>query len=462
MKKNYIFTLLVALLVATSAFGAKQPIKRAHLSKGTPMHRLQSVQSAKADGTTVLLSEDFSLFTAGSETTPDATDIADAETGEIPATYTQIAEWYGYGVFQAGGTAYMGLVDYGETYGELPGYIATPLFDGSNTVTIKFKARSKAAEGDVLTVYTNWYDETAESFDYDEGTDVSITGEWAEYSVEATAAEAYMYFDIYGATSEYYIDDVTISYEENGGTPGGDGSSVFFETFGENGPTSNPRAKIGEYTDYDNGSPVVFSVTTTDYPDIRATSTLNTHVWFPANRETDLVISNISVADYADLKLSFDLATNAGSANVANANVNKVTVEVNDVAVTVPSGTFTAQNAYVNSGEIAINPASTIKLRFLFTVANNPTNFGYRLDNIKITGTPPTGINTAKSQILNVWVTNGSVRFNAAQGETVEVYNAVGQKLASQSTVEGQNAISLQNKGVTIIKIGSRIGKVIL
>ncbi|MGC3977583.1 MAG: hypothetical protein QM751_04715 [Paludibacteraceae bacterium] len=243
-------------------------------------------------------------------------------------------------------------------------------------------------------------------------------------------------------------------------------TTVFNETCGtvdvNTSGSATYRPQVSAYTGWDNAAPITFSNTTTRYSDVRSTSTLNNHVWFSANYDVDFIISNIPAADYSNLKLSFDLATNAGSANVADANVNKVTVEVNDVAVTVPSGTFTAQNAYVNSGEIAINPASTIKLRFSFTVANNPTNFGYRLDNIKITGTKTAGVNTPKSQSLNIWLSEGKVNFEATQGETVEVYNAVGQKLLSQPAVEGRNAIAVDSKGLTIVKIGNRVGKIVL
>jgi hypothetical protein len=135
---------------------------------------------------------------------------------------------------------------------------------------------------------------------------------------------------------------------------------------------------------------------------------------------------------------------------------------VNDVAIIVPSVSFTAQNVYVNSGNISVSSEDVLKLRFYYTAANNPTNFGYRIDNIKITGVKSTGITTPKLQNLNVWVNNGRVSFEAFNGEKVEVFNSVGQKVLSQTTTEGKNELTVNNKGITIVKVGNRVGKVIL
>jgi len=63
---------------------------------------------------------------------------------------------------------------------------------------------------------------------------------------------------------------------------------------------------------------------------------------------------------------------------------------------------------------------------------------------------------------LNVWVKDGAIQFSAAAGENVAVYNAVGQKLLGKSTVEGLNSISLTQQGVVLVKVGSRVTKVIL
>jgi hypothetical protein len=459
MKKNYLFSLLLCF-IAVSVFATK-PLNAKQLSKeiNTRVKSQRVSASISAESPTVLLFENFSKLTAGSEATPDATDITDGETGEIPVSFTQVAGWSGWGVYQAGSTAYLGWVKYSEynaEYQDGPGYIATPVFDASTAstgYTIKFKARSKSATGDVMAVYWNWYDEELEDYNYDGNENIVITNQWAEYTVEATTGNAESFVDIYATASEFYIDDIEISVSDGGTTPP-TGNVVFYETFGEQGPTSNPRGTINQYADYDNASPVVFSYTTTDYADIRSSATINTHVWFPANKETDLVISNIQAKNFSNLKLSFDVASNANSSNL-----NKIIVQVNDVAVAVPSVAITAQNTYVSSGDIALNQADVIKLRFYYTLANNPTNYGYRLDNVKITGTNISGLDTP--HISGFYISNGQLVLRENSLEEVEIYSISG-VLAAKYPVQTQTiSLDLFQKGVYLVKIGNRVQKVI-
>lgn len=459
MKKNYIITILLGI-ISVSTFGAKQPSRVIQKEKfhAVNAQRVKALSSAATSA--VLLAEDFSKFTAGTEATPDATDITSEEDGSIAATFTAQEGWAGWGVYQAGGSAYLGWVKYSEYDPESadgPGYIVTPLFDASSAstgYTIKFRARSKSATGDVLAVYWNWYDETLEDFDYDGVEDLTITNQWAEYTVQATVGNADAYVDIYGTASEFYIDDIEI-YAEGGGSNPPTGNVVFLETFGDKGASSNPRPKVSEYTDYDNGAPVTFSNTTTDYPDLRTTSTMDTHVWFPANKETDLVISNIPASGYSDLKLSFDVATGASGGS----NLNKVNIQVNDVSITVPSVAITAQNKYVSSGDINIAQANTIKLRFHYTVANNPLNYGFRIDNVKITGTPPTGVDNPRAAV--VYVANGQLIIEDNVSAEIEIYNISGVMVQKYPAHTAKIALDSFQNGVYLVKIGSKIQKVL-
>jgi hypothetical protein len=235
---------------------------------------------------------------------------------------------------------------------------------------------------------------------------------------------------------------------------------VFEETFGENGPTgSAKKARISEYDDYDNGAPVVFSETNPNpdsIADIRATGTLNTHVWFPAAKETDLIISNIPTGEYENLKLSFDIACNK-----SGSNLNKLILSCNGEELELPSKELEKQNVYVNSGELDLPNAETVELRFLYTADNNPTGFGYRLDNVKITGTQKeetTGINEIARRQL--YVANRQIHFEAAGGESVEIFNAMGQKVHSQTAHSGLNSIAPNAQGILIVKVGKEMVKV--
>lgn len=63
---------------------------------------------------------------------------------------------------------------------------------------------------------------------------------------------------------------------------------------------------------------------------------------------------------------------------------------------------------------------------------------------------------------LTVVAINGSIKFSALAGETVEVYNAIGQKLISKTTVDGINTIPVAARGVILVKVGTKISKVIM
>jgi len=66
-------------------------------------------------------------------------------------------------------------------------------------------------------------------------------------------------------------------------------------------------------------------------------------------------------------------------------------------------------------------------------------------------------------QILSgITISNGTVKFTASAGETIEIYNAIGQKLTHKLATEGTNTVQLSTHGVLLVKVGNRIAKVIL
>jgi len=78
-----------------------------------------------------------------------------------------------------------------------------------------------------------------------------------------------------------------------------------------------------------------------------------------------------------------------------------------------------------------------------------------------LSGGPVTGLSQLNSN-LKAYASNGNVVLNAIVGETVEIYNSVGQKLLSQPTVTGLNTIQLATKGIVLVKVGNRIAKIVL
>ena len=225
--KFYRFLMTVAVAIATVAVFAGVKLAPAHLSSFKALQRYTSrpakvavdvkkpivnpffAVSTKADAT-MLLEEDFSRFTAGSEATPDATDISDVDTGAIADSYTATPGWYGAAVYQAGGCAYIGMFDFG--YGDEPGYIQLPIMEGLSTYEVTFRARS-AVEGSTDTMYVVGFDSNSDSYEYEI---IDITDNWAEYSITLTSDYSATGIQLYTMTNDFYIDDISLKSLKTG------------------------------------------------------------------------------------------------------------------------------------------------------------------------------------------------------------------------------------------------------
>lgn len=73
----------------------------------------------------------------------------------------------------------------------------------------------------------------------------------------------------------------------------------------------------------------------------------------------------------------------------------------------------------------------------------------------------PSGLSSIDNQ-LQIWSEGKNLMFHATEGEMLEVYNVAGQKLLSAKTQEGLNKVQLHADGVVIVKVGNRVGKLIL
>lgn len=225
MKKSLLVSTLAVAFCAIVALAGTHKVKKImvdNIQKSTTAKSLKAISKAgeAADETPnlqVLLEEDFSKFTAGSEATPDATDVADATTGYIADELTNTPGWSGDGVFQAGGCAYIGIVDEG-TDNEDTGFLNTSTFDGSGNggyIVVTFRARV-AEEGatDAVEFVSIDEDDINESdpmsgvVDYKQ---VAITDQWAEYEVELKSGAANASIQLYAYQSTIYIDDIKVT-----------------------------------------------------------------------------------------------------------------------------------------------------------------------------------------------------------------------------------------------------------
>lgn len=224
MKKSLLVSTLAVAFCAIVALAGTHKVKKImvdNIQKSTTVKSLKSLSKAgeAADETPnlqVLLEEDFSKSTAGSEATPDATDVADATTGYIADELTNTPGWSGDGVFQAGGCAYIGIVDEG-TDNEDTGFLNSSTFDGSGNggyIVVTFRARV-AEEGatDAVEFVSIDEDDINESdpmsgvVDYKQ---VAITDQWAKYEVELKSGAANASIQLYAYQSPIYIDDIKV------------------------------------------------------------------------------------------------------------------------------------------------------------------------------------------------------------------------------------------------------------
>ena len=74
---------------------------------------------------------------------------------------------------------------------------------------------------------------------------------------------------------------------------------------------------------------------------------------------------------------------------------------------------------------------------------------------------PSTGLTSTRTD-AKARAYNGKVLFNATAGESVEIYNTVGQKLVSTTAVDGLNEVPVNAAGVLVVKVSNRVSKVIL
>ena len=152
---------------------------------------------------TTILSEDFSKFTAGSETDPDHVRLDDAETGVISNEYFNTNGWKGSEIYQAGGCAYIG---FSETYQET-GIIITPAINTSGAIYINCRIRTYDPAGDV--VGYNIVDENMEVIDSNVDF-IRVNTEWTNVSWFTSAGTENSHIYIFSYTKNILIDDIEI------------------------------------------------------------------------------------------------------------------------------------------------------------------------------------------------------------------------------------------------------------
>ena len=234
--------------------------------------------------------------------------------------------------------------------------------------------------------------------------------------------------------------------------------TIFLETCGNTAVSSSKKVDV--YTGWDNSAPVTFTRTSSldGYADVRSTSSMTNHIWFPTDKSSDLIISNIAAVNYKNLKLSFDIA----AYRLAGSNVNKLTLYCNGNRLSIPSDSITSSK-FVSVSDIVLKSSDTINLTFEYTASTNPN--GYRIDNIKIIGEKSTSsiAETANNKINPFILGQKLIVPGLTDGTTVEIYNSMGSIV--QTSKLNKSALELNNrivKGVYLIRVNKTTFKIIL
>lgn len=140
-------------------------------------------------------------------------------------------------------------------------------------------------------------------------------------------------------------------------------------------------------------------------------------------------------------------------------------------------GRFFIEDLVISQGGSSVTPVSgspftvttnskdltglTAATDYYYTVKAKNANVSSEVSEEQKVSTLATSVYSPSGK-LQLRIVNGQAIFEASANQIFEVYNSVGQKLVSTRTAEGLNKLSINAKGVVIIKIDNEIVKVVL
>lgn len=248
--------------------------------------------------------------------------------------------------------------------------------------------------GDMQTQQTLWVTETStENWQQVTIPNYPAGNNWNEVSsgnidLSAYAGKkikfAFKYVSTTAAAATWEVYDVKVVANGEGGgsvTPEpGQETTIFIEDFGNPEKVGNYYPNVDKYTGWSNPD-LTFTdpYMTASYSEasIRATSTMNGHLWLPANKLSGLNISGFNTSNYSNLKLSFDITGNK------DGDTNLITLTCGNQVMNIPLTEF-KQNSYITV-ELTDVPDNITSIDFKSEAATN--TIGIRIDNIKLMGT---------------------------------------------------------------------------
>jgi len=133
-----------------------------------------------------------------------------------------------------------------------------------------------------------------------------------------------------------------------------------------------------------------------------------------------------------------------------------------DIEESTDGTTWTSLASYsdIAGGTKSMSVLSTSRyIKWIYTTKPSGSNIALR--NITLSALA-SGVNNPSASNNKVYAAKGNLMVDTDADQTVEVYNATGQKLLTQPVSAGLNTISVQTKGLVFVKLGQSVSKVIL
>lgn len=131
------------------------------------------------------------------------------------------------------------------------------------------------------------------------------------------------------------------------------------------------------------------------------------------------------------------------------------------------SGTivYTSSNtavATVNASTGEVTVAGTAGTTTITATQAASSNYSRAITSYTLTTSGTTAISKATTSKALVNVVNGEIVISGAKGKTIEIYNSLGRRICSTVANQNSSRISVNGKGIYLVKIANKTSKIIL
>lgn len=183
-----------------------------------------------------------------------------------------------------------------------------------------------------------------------------------------------------------------------------------------------------------------------------------------------------ALTDFVGLPTSFvaessvpEIAANVGSIGTSDIHVSGLNL-TGDISLAVSgtdAGLFSLSVATVSQVDgaaastpvtVSYTPVATGSHTAILTLTSPGAASVTRV----LSGTSSGYTGLQSKSLAKISSSNGKLIFSSEANQTLEVYNAVGQKVLTLKTVDGLNTVPVKVSGVVFVKLGSEVSKVIM